>query len=130
MKNVFKAVIEKGGYDLTTMLGKIYAYHIEGKITDEEKEELCSLARKTPEAQYNYKTEIEKLWEAVRALQNNEKPEGDTNTTIPDFVQPTGAHDAYMKGDIVNYNGKTYESLIDNNVWSPDTYPAGWKEIN
>lgn len=128
MKNVFKAVIEKGGYDLTTILGKIYAYHIEGKLTDEEKEELCFLARKTPEAQYDYKMEIEKLWEAVRALQSNGETEGDTNTP-EEFKQPTGAHNAYMSGDIVNYNGKTYKSLIDNNVWSPDTYPNGWEVV-
>lgn len=48
-------------------------------------------------------------------------------TGYPDFVQPTGAHDAYQTGDIVKYNGQLYESTIDNNVWSPDTYPQGWK---
>lgn len=45
----------------------------------------------------------------------------------PVWSQPTGAHDAYNKGDIVNYNGVLYESLIDGNVYSPDAYPAGWK---
>ena len=35
MKNIFKTVIEKGGYDLTGMIAKIDTYHIEGKITDE-----------------------------------------------------------------------------------------------
>lgn len=44
----------------------------------------------------------------------------------PVWAQPTGAHDAYNKGDIVNYNGVLYESLIDGNVHSPDAYPAGW----
>ena len=48
---------------------------------------------------------------------------------IKDFVQPTGAHDAYGKGDKVRFNGKVYESLIDNNAYSPSAYPAGWKEI-
>jgi len=47
----------------------------------------------------------------------------------PEFVQPTGAHDAYAKGDRVTFQGKDYESLIDANVWSPATYPAGWKEL-
>lgn len=55
-------------------------------------------------------------------------PETPTET-IPDFVQPTGAHDAYKKGDKVKYNGKVYESLIDANTYSPDAYPAGWKEV-
>lgn len=45
----------------------------------------------------------------------------------PVWSQPTGAHDAYNKGDIVNYNGTLYESLIDGNVYSPEAYTAGWK---
>ena len=44
----------------------------------------------------------------------------------PLWSQPSGAHDAYNTGDIVNYNGTLYKSLIDGNVWSPDAYPAGW----
>ena len=46
----------------------------------------------------------------------------------PEFVQPTGAHDAYNKGDKVTFNGKHYISLIDANVYSPAAYPAGWQE--
>ncbi len=45
------------------------------------------------------------------------------------FIQPTGAHDAYQTGDRVTYNGQIYESTIDNNVWSPDTYPQGWEVV-
>ena len=45
----------------------------------------------------------------------------------PVWSQPTGAHDAYNKGDIVNYKGILYESLIDGNTYSPDAYPAGWR---
>lgn len=45
----------------------------------------------------------------------------------PVWSQPTGAHDAYNTGDIVNYNGTLYKSLIDGNVYSPDDYPAGWE---
>ena len=46
----------------------------------------------------------------------------------PEFVQPTGVHDAYNKGDKVTFNGKHYISLIDANVYSPAVYPAGWQE--
>ena len=45
----------------------------------------------------------------------------------PEWVQPLGATDAYNKGDIVSYNGKLYRSTIDGNVWSPESYPAGWE---
>ena len=129
MKNVFKSVIEKGGYDLTAILKNIDTYHIEGKLSDVEKEELYALARKEPKAKYDYATEIEKLWVAVRALQNGESVENGAES-VSNWKQPSGGHDAYMSGDIVKYtDGKTYKSLIDNNVWAPDTYPAGWEEI-
>ena len=45
----------------------------------------------------------------------------------PVWSQPTGAHDAYNTGDIVDYNGTLYKSLIDGNVYSPEAYPAGWE---
>lgn len=54
----------------------------------------------------------------------------DTEDDIPDFVQPTDATNAYVKGAKVKFNGKIYESLIDNNVYSPTDYPAGWKEVD
>lgn len=53
-------------------------------------------------------------------------PIGLDNQGYPVWSQPTGAHDAYNKGDIVDYNGTLYESLIDGNVYSPEVYPAGW----
>ena len=43
------------------------------------------------------------------------------------WKQPTGAHDAYNTGDIVEYKGTLYKSLINGNVWAPDTYPQGWE---
>lgn len=49
---------------------------------------------------------------------------------IPEWTQPTGAHDAYNTGDRVIFEGSTYESLIDGNTFSPTAYPAGWQLIN
>ena len=51
---------------------------------------------------------------------------------IPVWRQPTGAQDAYNTGDKVHYpdaDGPVYESTVDNNVWSPADYPAGWKIV-
>lgn len=47
----------------------------------------------------------------------------------PVWSRPTGAHDAYNNGDIVNYNGVLYRSLINGNTYSPDEYPAGWEQV-
>ncbi len=51
---------------------------------------------------------------------------------IPVWRQPSGAQDAYNKGDKVWFPEKdttVYESLIDANVYSPEAYPAGWKQL-
>ena len=47
---------------------------------------------------------------------------------IPEWVQPDSTN-AYMIGDRVIFNGVIYESIIDNNVWSPEAYPAGWVAV-
>ena len=39
-------------------------------------------------------------------------------TVIPDWVQPDSTN-PYTIGDRVNHNDKTWESLVDNNVWEP-----------
>ena len=44
----------------------------------------------------------------------------------PEWVQPTGAHDAYNIGDKVTYNGQHYVCTSDGNVYAPDVY--GWEE--
>ena len=49
---------------------------------------------------------------------------------IPVWRQPTGAQDAYNKGDRVHYpdaDGPVYESLMDANVWEPGVY--GWEMV-
>lgn len=47
---------------------------------------------------------------------------------IPVWRQPTGAQNAYNKGDKVHYpdaDGPVYVSIVDNNVWEPGVY--GWE---
>ncbi|MBQ8570275.1 MAG: hypothetical protein IJ444_02055 [Kiritimatiellae bacterium] len=45
---------------------------------------------------------------------------------VPEWEQPDSTN-PYMTGDKVTYNGKTYVSTVDNNVWAPDAY--GWSEV-
>ena len=51
-------------------------------------------------------------------------------SVIPEWEQPSSTN-PYAKGDQVTHNGKTWESLADNNVWEPGA--AGteslWKEV-
>lgn len=44
----------------------------------------------------------------------------------PIWSAPTGAHDAYAKGDIVDYNGTLYQSEIDGNTTVPGTDTRYW----
>lgn len=59
---------------------------------------------------------------------NLEEEEEAIEKDIAEWEQPNGAS-AYSIGDKVLFEGTVYESLIDNNVWSPVDYPAGWSEI-
>ena len=52
-----------------------------------------------------------------------------TGETIPEWEQPDSTN-AYMTGDKVRFEGVVYESTIDNNIWSPTAYPAGWKIVS
>lgn len=45
------------------------------------------------------------------------------------WVQPTESN-PYSIGDKVIFNDKVYQSIIDNNMWSPADYPLGWEEIS
>lgn len=50
---------------------------------------------------------------------------------IPVWVQPDSTN-PYMTGDKVHFPGEddpVYESTIDNNIWSPADYPAGWRLV-
>lgn len=51
---------------------------------------------------------------------------GQAGNEWPEWVQPTGAHDAYNIGDKVTFQSKRYVSTINANVWSPTAYPQGW----
>lgn len=44
----------------------------------------------------------------------------------PEWVQPTGAQDAYAAGDKVSHNDQHWISIVDDNVWEPGVY--GWRE--
>lgn len=45
---------------------------------------------------------------------------------VSEWEQPESTN-PYNTGDKVTYNGRTYVSIIDNNIWAPDVY--GWHEV-
>lgn len=52
------------------------------------------------------------------------------SSAIPEWEQPESTN-GYMAGDKVTHNGKTWESLVDNNVWEPGAIgtEALWQEV-
>lgn len=153
MYEIFKNAL-KGQYELVDMLNKIAEYYIKGNISKEEKEELEEEARNNanPENSYadvqkqidNLAQKIEELQvtvnanaqgmsaikEAVENLGGTITPPAEQPTEeYPEYVQPTGAHDAYKIGDKITYKGEHYECIFNGCVWTPDDYPQGWKEV-
>ena len=51
MKEIFVNVIEHGDFDLADMLKKIETHHINGNLTDEDREELIAMARQKASAE-------------------------------------------------------------------------------
>ena len=51
----------------------------------------------------------------------------DPSIEFPDWVQPTGAHDAYRVGAKVSHLGKHWQNTVDYNTYEPSVY--GWDEV-
>ncbi len=51
---------------------------------------------------------------------------GNPQEEWPEWIQPTGAHNAYAVGDKVTHDGKRWISTADSNTWVPGVY--GWDE--
>lgn len=66
--------------------------------------------------------------DATRALWTPMGVSADDPEAVPEWVQPTGAHDAYAKGSHVMHNGTEWVSDLDANVWEPGV--SGWTQVD
>ena len=119
LEEVLDILTDEQAETVTTLFPKWKAgvdYALGNRVQDEAKLYQCVQAHTSQEG-----------WEphSTLALWTKVAKDGE----IPDWVQPTGAQDAYNTGDKVRYEGKVYESTIDGNVWSPADYPQGWKLV-
>lgn len=117
--------------------------YVKTYATDEEKLEMISIypyymvgVPYTVGSEFQYQNQLYRVLQAhtsqidwipssTPALYLKIEPAG----VVPEWVQPTGAHDAYNTGDHVMFKTLEYVSLIDANVWSPTAYPAGWQLV-
>lgn len=129
---LYNIIFSRSYTDLNAMISKVNKAWAVDEITDEQRDTLMDMLRSgEPCSDMDVQDEIQRLWAAVHELQARPvAPATDEpSNEIADWVQPTGAHDAYNIGDIVRYHDKIYSSVINGNVWAPDVYPAGWHEL-
>ena len=146
MYEIIKSVIESRNYELSDILFKIEKRCFENLITEEQRDTLKAMARENADPKNSYvalEKQVDSLFTNISKLEQElvdvrtrlaELEGGEVEPEVPtdeypEYVQPTGAHDAYKIGDKVTYKGKKYECLKDGCVWTPDDYPQGWKLI-
>ncbi len=149
MYSVIKDVLTKGDYELIDMLNKINKLWVENNLTEEERDELIELSRQNAIPDNSYaplQKQIEEAYREINSLKNlisnldtrilaiekgspQEPIDPPVEEEYPEYKQPTGAHDAYNKGDKMTFEGQKYECLINSCVWNPRDYPQGWKLI-
>lgn len=137
MFEIIKNVINNTNYKLEEMLYKINKMYMESMISEAEKTELDSLARQNANAVNSYSSvedRIENIYKELTDVKSRlnkleNKEETEPIEEYPEFIQPTGSHDAYKNGDKITFNNKKYICKMDNCVWSPETYPGAWEEV-
>lgn len=128
MKTIFENVIARGQYDLIGLLKRIDSYHIEGKLTDEERDELYARAREGArmENSVDIMAKLMELEERVSKLESGES--GGTSSDLVDGYVPGKW---YRAGDRISFEGSNYTCIAPEGqvcTWSPAEYPAYWQK--
>ena len=136
MYETIKNLIEKGGYELVDILKKINTVWLKSYITEEEMEELETLAREKANTDnsidvLNKLKEIDLIMkdhETRLAKLENQEGEEPTEPEYPAFIEGKW----YYNGDLCSENGKNYTCIAPEGqvcVWSPSKYPTYWQEV-
>lgn len=133
-------VIKGGNFELSDLLHRIDVLYAAGNFTDEERTALIEEARNAADPQASLGPVITRVtaleeWRREVEARLSELEGGGTvdpgpePDEWPEYVQPTGAHDAYQVGDQVTFEGEHYRCKQDGCVWSPADYPQGWELV-
>ena len=135
MKTIFEEVINRGAFDLKGLLKRIDTFNIEGKLTDEDRDELYVKARNAANVN-NSVDVIAKLaeleqrvikLESASADNDNDTATGDT--TADEYVVGKW----YYNGNKVMFEGAEYVCIAPESAvctWSPKEYPSFWDKAN
>ena len=158
MYEIFKSVIASKSYNLEEMIKKINIRWVEDILTEEQREELITMAQTNADPsqsnaplqkqieeiskkQIALEDTVEKLRAMVQKIKETVESGG---TVVPDPEPPiTEEYPAwepyngippvpYQVGSKVTHNGKKWESMVANNVWEPGAFGVDqniWKEV-
>ena len=158
MYEIFKNVINSKEYSLEDILKKIDTKWVQSEITDEQRDELITLAQTNANPENSnapLQTQIEEIAKKQLALEETVTTLSSTVQKIKETVEsggtvvpepeptPQGEYPAWepyngippvkwQVGSKVSHNGKKWESMVANNVWEPGAFGVGdtiWKEI-
>lgn len=139
MYSIIEDVITKGNYELVDIINKLNKLWVESYLTEEQRDNLIVLARAKAKPDNSYAKNAEQianLWEyygqlnsRLLALEIATNPDIPIVEGYPEYVQPTGSHDAYYVGYKVLFHNKIYVCKMNNCVWDPLVYPDAWEEI-
>jgi len=139
MRDMIIGQIELGNFDLGDMLDRINYYHVAGKLTDAEREELISRAQeKAAKEDTRGQDEMLDLWGAVRELQSRVAAlEADSDAPsapedeYPAWRNPVHLRDYYRAGEKMTYtDGRRYVCInLVPTRYGPDVYQQGWQEV-
>lgn len=141
-----KSVVDSGRFELADFLDKLDVMWLQGDMSKEERDALTDEARERADPERSMpalasRVEALEAWRRdvetrLAALESGGGQGGGTEggetdpepaDEWPDYVQPTGAHDAYMAGDKITWGGKRWTCKMDGCVWDPGAYPDGWE---
>lgn len=133
MKTIFENVINRGAFDLKGLLKKIDTFNIEGKLTDEDRDELYAKARKAANVE-NSVDVIAKLAEFEKRILALENAGVDDDTATGETTADEYTIGKwYYSGDKVTFEGAEYTCIAPEGAvctWSPTEYPAYWDKAN
>lgn len=144
---IIKQVIESKDYKLSEITGRIEKRCFEGRISEEERDELLAMANQNASADKEkaaMQNQIDALFGIVGELALEIKAlkegTGETPEETPEEIEEYPQWQRWNGIDKIPYqtdskvtnNGEKYISMVDNNFWepgAPGVYDNIWKKV-
>ena len=130
MYEIIRNVILSQSFILEDILAKIDIVWLQSKISNEQKEELVTLARENADmsSSVDILSKLQEIDERLKALEDKPADTPEEIETYEEYVPGKW----YYTNDRVTFDGKNYICVAPAGVvcvWGPNEYPAHWQEI-